>query len=142
MCRHRDALEEMIGRWVADPDSSVEYAEQVEGRWAVRMRQEARDVTTVWFDVGDRSIRAEAYVIPSPPEAAAEVYRQCLVRNIGGWRCHFALDREGAVVIVGRLAAEHVDSLELDLLLGEIHQMIEVAFRPLARAAFSREKPS
>jgi hypothetical protein len=139
--RHRDTLEGVIGRWVADADSSVEYAEEVDGRWAVRMRQEARDVTTVWFEIGERSIRAETYVIPLPPAAAEEVYRQCLVRNTGGWRCHFALDREGAVVIVGRLAAEHVDALELDLLLGEIHQLIEVSFRPLVRAAFSREKP-
>ncbi len=140
MSRHRDTLEAVIRRWVDDPESAVSYAEQVDGRWAVRMGQEARDVTTVWFDIGERSIRAEAYVIPSPTNGQTEVYRQCLVRNAGGWRCHFALDREGAVVIVGRLAAEHVDDLELDLLLGEIHQMIEVAFRPLIRAAFTREK--
>jgi hypothetical protein len=42
--------------WLEDPDSSVEYAEEVECRWAVRMRQEVRDATTVWFDVGERSL--------------------------------------------------------------------------------------
>ncbi len=140
MSRHREILEAVIHRWVDDPESAVTYAELVDGRWAVRMDQEARDVTTVWFEAGERSIRAESYVIPPPTYGVAEVYRQCLVRNAGGWRCHFALDREGAVVIVGRLAADHVDPLELDLLLGEIHQLIEVAFRPLIRAGFTREK--
>ena len=54
--------------WVADPDSDVVYAEKVEGRLAVRMRQQVREATTVWFWVGDRSLIAEAYVIPAPAE--------------------------------------------------------------------------
>jgi hypothetical protein len=56
----RDVLEQRISLWLEDPESSVEYAEEVEERWAVRMRQETRDATTVWFDVGERSLTFEA----------------------------------------------------------------------------------
>lgn len=136
----REVLEERIRLWVEDPTSSVEYAEEVEGRWAVRMRQGVRDATTVWFDVGERSLRFEAYVVPAPL-APAEVYRQALVRNARAWRCFFAVDAEGAIVLRGRLAADRVTLDELDRVLGEVFESIEVAFRPMVRAGFpSREK--
>lgn len=136
----REVLEERIRLWVEDPTSSVEYAEEVEGRWAVRMRQDVRDATTVWFDVGERSLRFEAYVVPAPL-APAEVHRQALVRNARAWRCFFAIDAEGAIVLRGRLAADRVTLDELDRVLGEVFESIEVAFRPMVRAGFpSREK--
>lgn len=135
----RAVLEERIELWLQDPDSSVEYAEEVEGRFAVRMKQETRDATTVWFDIGERSLRFEAYVMPAP-SAPAEVHRQALVRNARSWRCFFALDVEGAVVLRGRLVADRVTLEELDRVLGEIYETIELAFRPMIRAGFpSRE---
>jgi len=136
----RDVLEDRIRLWLEDEESSVEYAEEVEGRWAVRMRQETRDATTVWFEIGERSLMFEAYVLPAPP-AAAEVHRQALMRNARAWRCFFALDAENAVVLRGRLAADLVTIDELDRVLGEIYETIELAFRPMVRAGFpSREK--
>ena len=136
----REVLVERIRLWLDDPDSSVEYAEEVDGRWAVRMRQQVRDATTVWFDVGERSLRFEAYLMPAPVEPA-EVHRQALARNGRAWRCFFALDEEGAVVLRGRLSAERVGLEELDRVLGEVFETIEVAFRPMVRAGFPpREK--
>jgi hypothetical protein len=135
-------LEERIRLWLEDEEGSVEYAEEVEGRWAVRMRQETREATTVWFDIGERSLSFEAYVLPEP-RVSAEVHRQALVRNERAWRCFFALDAENAIVLRGRLAADLVTIEELDRVLGEIYDMIELAFRPMVRAGFpSREKSS
>ncbi|HEU4321392.1 MAG TPA: YbjN domain-containing protein [Acidimicrobiia bacterium] len=136
----RTVLVERITLWLEDEESSVEYAEEVEGRWAVRMRQETRDATTVWFDVGERSLRFEAYVMPAPA-APSEVHRQALVRNARAWRCFFAVDDEGAIVLRGRLGADRVTLEELDRVLGEVFETIEVAFRPMVRAGFpGREK--
>jgi len=135
----REILKERIRLWLEDPNSSVEYAEEVDGRWAVRMRQEVRDATTVWFEIGERSLKFEAYVVPAPPEPG-EVHRQALMRNSTTWRVFFGLDREGAVLLRGRLAAGQVTIEELDLVLGEIYEMVEVAFRAMIRAGFpSRE---
>ena len=138
----RKVLEERIRLWLEDEDGSVEYAEEVEGRWAVRMRQETRDATTVWFEVGERSLSFEAYVLPEPL-AKDEVHRQALVRNARTWRCFFAIDAENAIVLRGRLAADLVTVQELDKVLGEIYETIELAFRPMVRAGFpGREKSS
>ncbi|HEU4895331.1 MAG TPA: YbjN domain-containing protein [Acidimicrobiia bacterium] len=131
----RSVLEERIRIWLGDPESSVEYAEEVEGRWAVRMSQETRDATTVWFDIGERSLMFEAYVLPEPP-VADEVHRQALVRNQRAWRCFFAIDHEGAIVLRGRVAADEVTLDELDRVLGELYETIELAFRPMLRSGF------
>lgn len=136
----RELLEERIRLWVDDPESAVEYAEQVDGRWAVRMSQGVRDATTVWFEIGERSLWFEAYVLPAPPDPA-DVHRQALVRNRSSWRAFFALDKEDAVVVRGRISSSQVTLEELDRALGEVYEMIELSFRPMLRSGFpSREK--
>lgn len=132
-----DTLESVIRRWLDDPESDVVHAELVEGRWAVRMTQTVREATTVWWEVGDRSVRAEAYVIPVPADNHAAVYRLALVRNASAWRTRFCLDAEGALVVRGRLAVDEVEPLTLDLMLGEIYELVELSFRPLAALAFT-----
>lgn len=127
-----DVLTARITAWLDDPESDVEYAEEVEGRWAVRMRQLTRDATTVWFHPQERSLIYEAYVLPIPDGTTA-VYQQALNRNGRAWRVFFALDGEGGLVLRGRLPAERVTHNELDLVLGEIYEMVEVSFRPLLR---------
>ena len=136
----REVLIERIRLWLEDPDSSVEYAEELDGRWAVRMRQEVRDATTVWFEVGERSLTFEAYLMPAPLDAT-EVHRQALVRNNSAWRVFFAVDREGAVVLRGRIPQARVTLEELDRVLGEIFEMVEVAFRAMIRAGFPSKRP-
>lgn len=133
------ALEDAIQRWLTDPDSDVTYAEKVENRWAVRMRQSVRDATTVWWEVGDYTISAEAYVLPAPPSEATDAYRLVLSRNWSTWQAHFALDAEGAFVIRGRLGRD-ASFEDLDRLLGEIYQLVELTFRPLVTRAFGRRE--
>ncbi|HZD23711.1 MAG TPA: hypothetical protein VE569_09975 [Acidimicrobiia bacterium] len=79
-------------------------------------------------------------MIPAPL-APVEVHRQARVRNARAWRCFFAVDGEGAIVLRGWLAADLVTLDELDRVLGEY--AVEVAFRPMIRAGLgttSRKK--
>ncbi len=132
-------LDAVVDSWVADPDSDVVYAEKVEGRLAVRMRQQVREATTVWFWVGDRSLIAEAYVIPAPAGAEA-AYREALTRNGRSFRVNFALDHEGALVLRARIPLERVTADELSYLLAEIYETIEISFRSLVGLVRQREK--
>ena len=137
----RATLLGQIQTWLDDPESSVEYSEELEGRWAVRMRQQTREATTVWFTVGDRSLEYEAFVLPMPPDAGSAPH-QALVRNQRAWRAFFAIDREGDLVLRGRLPAGQVNTSELELALGEIYDTIEISFRPLlASLAEGAKKP-
>lgn len=133
-------VEQVTDAWLADPESAVVWAGDHEGRRGVRMRQETRDMTTVWFDVGQRTVSIEAYVLPKPPRQAEEVFRQALVRNAGTRRMAFAVDRIGDLVIVGKIPLEHLSIEEMELALGEVYDLIELSFPGLVRAAFGREK--
>lgn len=126
--------------WAADADGDVVWAGDHEGRRGVRMRQTVRDFTTVWFGVGDRWLTVEAYVLPGPPFNRELVFRQALVRSYSTRRMHFALDPDGDLVLTGRVPVEEVTGEELELILGEVYETVEVAFKPLVRLAFSREK--
>ena len=141
MSSMREVLLERIDAWLDDPESAVEYAEEVEGRWAVRMRQETRDATTVWFSIGDLTLEHEAYVMPVD-DGATDVFRQALIRNGRGFYSFFALDGKGGLVLRGRLPEARVTMEELDLLLGEVYDMVEVSFRPLLRAMMEEREKS
>lgn len=132
-------LRAAIDTWLADPDGDVVYAEELEGKWAVRMRQTVRDATTVWWEEGSYTISAEAYVLPAPPGDASDAYRLALRRNHSSWRVHFALDAEGAFVLRGRVGSD-ASFHALDQMLGEIYQLVEISFRPLVSLAFGRRE--
>jgi hypothetical protein len=135
-----DLLRRVTLEKVADPESDIVAAEEYEGRWAVRMRQGARDFTTVWFEVGDLTVGYEAYVLPSPPRNQGRIYRQLLGRNLRAYRCFFALDRDGDVYLRGRLALTELSPESVDEVLGAVYEMIELSFRSLVQLMGSREK--
>ena len=132
-----ETLWEAIERWIADEESSVEYAEQVDDQIAVRMRQEARDASTVWWSPGQRSLTAELFVIPEPHVNQESVYRLALDRNRSTFRVHYALARDGGIVLRSRLSNESVSLELLDLVLGELYDQVELTFRPLVRLAYA-----
>lgn len=127
-----------IRAWIEDPESSVEYAEQVEGAIAVRMRQEARDASTVWWTPRQRSLVAELLMLPAPERNAEACYRLALDRNRSTFRCWYSLDRDGGIVLRSRLANEEITPEVLDSVLGELYEQVELTFRPLVRLAFER----
>lgn len=124
---------------VADDSSDVVNAEKFEGRWAVRMTQQVRDFTTVWFEVGERTVGFEAYVLPNPPVGHEEVYRQLLSRNHRMWRPHFSIDKDGDMFLVGRVSVEEWSTRTLDEVLGAVYEAVELSFRALVRAGFARD---
>ncbi len=126
-------------RLVSDDASDVVNAEEYEGRWAVRMAQQVRDFTTVWFEVGERTVGFEAYVLPNPPHGHQEVYRQLLSRNHGLWRAHFSIDRDGDVFLVGRVSLAEWSPEAFDAVLGVVYEAVELGFRSVVRAGFSRD---
>ena len=128
----------LFSGWVDDPDSDVVAAELVDGRWAVRMAQQTRDFTTVWITPGDRTVSFEAYVLPAPPRRVEEVYRQLLFRNHRAWRVHFAIDKDGEIYLFGRVDVAHATEEILDYVFAEIYGLVDLSFRPLIRAGFSR----
>jgi hypothetical protein len=106
-------------------------------RWFVRMRGEEKDVTTVWLTLGQRTLRYETYVMPSPPEHRAEVMELLLRRNEQLTGAHFSIGQEDAVYLRGEIPDSAVTADELDRILGTVYTTVEANFRALLRLAFA-----
>lgn len=134
-----DLLTRASDRLLADETSDVVNAEEYEGRWAVRMAQRVRDFTTVWFEVGERTVGFEAYVLPNPPGGHQEIFRQLLTRNHRLWRAHFSIDQAGDVFLTGRVSLDEWSEGVFDEVLGTIYEAVELSFRSMVRAGFATD---
>jgi len=99
-------------------------------RWFVRLTGEEKDVFSVWFTLGQRTLRYETYVMPAPEENHAELYEHLLRRNVGLYGATFAIGEEDAVFLVGQLPLHALDDDELDRILGTMYEYTERFFRP------------
>jgi Putative bacterial sensory transduction regulator len=135
----RRLLESITTQWVADPDSDVVWAGDHEGRWGIRMAQRTRDFTTMWFDVGERTIGFEAYLLPEPPHGRAAVYRLCLARNWSAWPAAIAIDRSGDLYVTGRISLSDVDGESIDRAVGAVYEAVELTFRTIVELGFRHE---
>lgn len=124
--------------WEADPATDVVWSGVYEGRPGIRMAQRCRDFTTVWFAVGDRTVRFEAYLLPSPPHRRQAAFRLCLARNWASWPATLAIDGDGDLHVVGHIPLSDLDIESLDRAVGAVYEMVERSFRPLLRIGFGR----
>jgi hypothetical protein len=108
-----------------------------EPRWYVRLRGDEKDHITIWFTLGQRTLRYEAYVLPAPQENIAEVYELALRRNERLVGVHFAFGVEDALFLRGELPLAALTEPELDRIVGSLYMYTEQAFPALLRLAFA-----
>lgn len=106
-------------------------------RWYVRMTGETKDVTTVWFTLGQRTLRYETYVMPAPEENAEQLYEQLLRRNDRLVGAHFSIGIEDAVFLRGELVNSALSEAEVDRVLGTLYATVEQCFGALIRIGFA-----
>jgi len=126
------SLEEnpVVAAVVEDVDSNAD-------RWFVRVNGDAKDVYSVWFEMGQRTLAFETYVMPSPDENHAAFYQQLLRRNDRFREMAFTIGAEEAIYLKGRLDLRHVDGQALDRVLGSVYVAIELCFQPAIRLGFA-----
>lgn len=141
-------LEVQIDRWLAELAAELPVVAAVdrgersgaggdERRWFVRMRGEAKDITTVWLTLGQRTLRHETYVMPAPATNAAAVYEFALRRNEQLVGVHFSIGVEDALFLRGALPLAALDRAELDRVLGTTYATVERHFPALISLGFA-----
>lgn len=139
-------LERRIDEWLASLRSSnsaivaIDRAEpepSFRARWYVRMRGEAKEFTTVWITLGQRTLRYETYVMPAPEENLSEVFDNLLRRNERLVGAHFSIGAEDAVFLRGDLPLTALSESELDRIVGSLYAYVEQCFRPLLAIGFA-----
>ncbi len=138
-----DALEVFVDSWLraALLDSvvidAVERGEDDERRWYVRIHGEEKDVWTIWFTLGQRTLRYETYLTPAPEENHARFYKHLLRRNRQLTGLKLEIGEEEAVFLSGAMAVAHVTAEALDSVLGSMYAAVELIFRPAMRIGYA-----
>ncbi len=135
-------FERQIDGWLAEHlDSNeavvaVERGEPGERRWYVRIEGEAKDVYSVWFTLGQRTLRYETYFMPAPRENAEACLANLMRRNAGLFGAAFWIGEEGAIFLGGQLANEALNTTSLDRVLGTLYAAVELCFASAVRLGF------
>lgn len=139
-------LERRIDEWLASLRSNnsaivaIDRAEpepSFRARWYVRMRGEAKEFTTVWITLGQRTLRYETYVMPAPEENLPDFFDNLLRRNERLVGAHFSIGAEDAVFLRGDLPLAALSESELDRIVGSLYAYVEQCFRPLLAIGFA-----
>ena len=139
----RGAAQATLAAWLSSLEGNPVVAAVVEDvdspadRWFVRVNGEAKDVYSVWFELGQRTLAYETYVMPAPDENHSEFYEQLLVRNDRLREFAFTIGEEHAVFLKGRLDLRHVTDEALDRILGSVYAAVELCFKPALRIGFA-----
>jgi hypothetical protein len=139
-----DALAQRIEGWLRrqlaeNPVvAAVERDEtQPDRRWFLRVHGEEKDVFSIWFRLGQRTLSYETYLLPDPETHRAELFGYLLRHNRSLYGATFAVGDEDAVFLVGQLDNRMVDDDELDRVLGSLYAWVEQFFRPALRIGFA-----
>ncbi len=135
-----DRLRENFDTWLGEmtgPDSAVVDTGRDPddpSRWYVRVAGEERDYVAIWFTLGQRHLRFEAWFLPAPRGGAEELMRFLMEVNGRLWGLHFGLGEEAAVFLRGERPSRGLDADTLDEVIGLVVATVERYFR----AALSR----
>ena len=138
-----DGLERLIGSWLAAAAEAnpaidaVERGPAGERRWYVRIRGDEKDVWTIWFTLGQRTLHYETYLIPAPEENHARFYEHLLRRNRRLTGLKLEIGAENAVFLSGATPVARVTAEALDGILGSMYAAVELIFRPAMRIGYA-----
>jgi hypothetical protein len=107
-------------------------------RWILRFKGTEKDVIAIWLTLGQRTLVAEAEVMPSPDEDAAQVHALMLTRNASLYGLSYAIGPERGLYLMARLAAASVDVPELDRLCGAIVSEVDDVYPTVMSLGFPR----
>jgi hypothetical protein len=89
------------------------------------------------LEIGERSLRAEAFFMRAPEDDTGRAYRVLLERNERSRAWRFAASETGDVWLVADVPLAAVDEEALDQLLGGLVTMVDETYRPYFRVAFA-----
>ncbi len=136
-------LERRLDRWLANAAEANPVIEHIERgpadehRWYVRVRGEEKDVWTIWFTLGQRTMHYETYLTPAPEENHAKFYEHLLRRNRRLTGLKLEIGTEDAIFLAGTTPFGQVTEVALDGILGSMYAAVELIFRPAMRIGYA-----
>lgn len=138
------ALEQRIDEWLASIRQQTPEIVAIDRgepggpiRWFVRLAGDEKDFTTIWFTLGQRTLRYETYVMPAPEENERQLYEHVLRRNDRLVGAHFSIGEEDALFLRGEMLVGLLDESALDHVIGTVFATVELTFQPMLRIGFA-----
>ena len=137
--RLRQSIEDWFEHQLASNSAivAIDHGEGDEIRWFVRMHGEEKEFTTLWFALGQRTLRYETYVMPAPEENVEQLFDVLLRRNDQLVGVHFSIGAEDAVFLRGEMPNHALNEAELDRIVGTMFSTVERLFPSLVRIGFA-----
>ena len=138
-----DAMERLIDSCLETAARSKEAIAAVERgpegsrRWYVRVTGDEKEVWTIWFTLGQRTLHYETYLVPAPEENQAQFYEHLLRRNRRLTGLKLEIGPEDAVFLSGSTPVMQVTPGALDGILGSMYAATELIFRPAMRIGYA-----
>ncbi len=135
------AAHDLVDRHLFDSVRREPYVQHVEydpelRRWYVRFGCDARDASTIYFDLHQRTLRYEVYFMPDPPRNHLPLYRWLLRHNHDLYGARFSIGSDGDIYLTGRVALEHLTVQELDRVIGVLYEAVELWFQSAVTLGF------
>lgn len=140
-------VERTVDAWLAEQleenpvVAAVDHGEPGQRRWYVRVLGEDKDVYSIWFTLGQRTLSFETYFMPSPEENREACFAHLLGRNRTLFGLAFGIGEEEAIFLAGQVPNHTVDPDELDRILGTFYATVEQCFRAAVRLGFPSRVP-
>jgi hypothetical protein len=123
-------------------------AEAAEGRltilgtgdrtWDVMVASYWKESISCSLEIGDRTLRAEAFFMRAPEDNPGPAYRLLLERNLRSRMWRFAANESGDVSLVAEVPLAALAEEGLDQLLGGLVTLTDETYRPYFRLAYER----
>lgn len=107
-----------------------------DGEFVVTLPGEKKLKTVTSLVVGDRTLKAMAFVVRNPDENHEEVYRLLLQRNLRLPGVAYGIDPAGDVYLTGRLPLAALDVEAVDRLLGVMLEASDSIFNDVLAKGF------
>jgi hypothetical protein len=135
-------LTALIDDWAAtelavNPTVVAVEVDRGDRRWFIRVTGEHKDVSTVRFTLGQRTLHYETFLLPAPADDRARFYEYLLRRTHELYGLAFEIGEEDAIFLAGRIDGRAVTVDELDRILGSMYVAIERCFPQALRIGFA-----
>ncbi len=142
-----DVWEQQINAWLLaaaheNPSiAAVERGRKGERRWYLRVNGEEKQAWTIWFTLGQRTLRYETQLLPPPKENAGRFYEHLLRRNRQLTGIKLEIGPEDAIFLSGSTPVVQLTVAKLDGILGEMYAATELIFAPAMRIGYASVWP-
>jgi len=138
-----DTLERLIDGWLSaavqeNPSvAAIERGRAGERRWYLRVHGQEKQVWTIWFSLGQRTLQYETYLMPPPQENTANFYEHLLRRNRQLTGLKLEIGPEDAIFLSGATPVALLTAGVLDGILGAMYAATELIFAPAMRIGYT-----